>query len=99
MLRRLRPEREKHPEAFLQLTTLIDEQGQVDWGSFGTISIGRAHRQLQAFTIVLSYSRMIFVRLFVGAAMPCFLRGHVEAFSFFGGASRRLTSTACRIGA
>jgi transposase len=89
-LRRLRPERERRPEAFLQLTTLIAEQAQVDWGSFGTISIGRAHRQLQAFTMVLSWSRMIFLRFFVGAAMPCFLRGHVEAFTFFGGVARCL---------
>lgn len=89
-LRRLRPERQRQPEAFLQLRTMIGEQGQVDWGSFGTISIGRAHRQLQAFAMVLSWSRMIFVRFFVGAAMPCFLRGHVEAFAYFGGVPRCL---------
>lgn len=90
LVRRMKPERARQPEAFLKLTTLVGEQGQVDWGSFGNISIGRARRQLQAFVITLSWSRMIFLRYFVGAAMPCFLRGHVEAFAYFGGVPRTL---------
>ena len=34
-----------------------------------------------AFVMVLSYSRQIFLRFYLGAAMSSFLRGHVEAFN------------------
>jgi transposase len=77
-------------EAFLRLRTLPGEQAQVDWGHFGKVKIGLAHRTLFAFVMVLSWSRQIFLRFYLNAAMPSFLRGHVEAFDFFGGVARTL---------
>jgi len=77
------------PEAFLRLTMLPGEQGQVDWGHFGSMKIGRATRLVLAFVMVLAYSRKIFLRFFFGARMPVFLRGHVEAFEYFGGVPRQ----------
>ena len=32
-----------------------------------------------AFVMVLSYSRILFLRFYLGAAMSDFIRGHVEA--------------------
>jgi transposase len=75
-------------EAFLRLRTLPGEQAQVDWAHFGKIRIGGATRPLVCFVMVLSYSRQIFLRFFLSAAMPAFVRGHVEAFAFFGGVAR-----------
>ena len=43
-----------------------------------------------AFVMVLSYSRMSFLRFYLNAAMGSFLRGHVEAFGFFQSAPRVL---------
>ena len=77
-------------EAFLRLKTLPGEQGQVDWAHFGKIQIGRAERVLWAFVMVLSWSRAIFLRFYLSAAMPSFLRGHVDAFRFFSGVPRVL---------
>ena len=77
-------------EAYLRLRTLPGEQAQVDWGHFGKIRIGLALRVLFAFVMVLSWCRQIFLRFYLSAAMPCFLRGHVEAFGFFGGVPRVL---------
>jgi transposase len=77
-------------EAYLRLRTLPGEQAQVDWGHFGKIRIGRAVRKLYGFVMVLSYSRQIFLCFYLSAAMPSFLRGHVEAFAFFGGVPRVL---------
>ena len=77
-------------EAFLRLRTLPGEQGQVDWGHFGKVQIGAATRTLWAFVMVLSWSRHIFLRFYLSAAMPSFLRGHVDAFRFFGGVPRVL---------
>jgi len=83
---RLRPR--PAAEAYLRLRTLPGEQAQVDWAHFGKIPIGQALRPLMAFVMVLSFSRMVFLRFYFGASMPFFLRGHVEAFAFFGSVPR-----------
>jgi transposase len=85
---RLRPKRPA--EAFQRLRTLPGEQAQVDWAHFGKLQIGRATRPLWAFVVVLSYSRRLFLRFYLGASMPFFVRGHVEAFTEFGGVPRIL---------
>ncbi|HQV46365.1 MAG TPA: IS21 family transposase [Nitrospira sp.] len=79
--------RPKH-EAFLRLRTLPGEQMQVDWGHFGHLEIGKARRPLMAFVTVLSWSRQIFLRFYLGAHMENFLRGHVAAFAAWGGVPR-----------
>src|SRR5262245_54756262 len=83
---RYRPK--KPAEAFQRLRTLPGEQAQVDWAHFGKLEVGRARRPLWAFVMVLSYSRRLFLQFYPSAAMPFFLRGHVEAFAFFGGVAR-----------
>ena len=77
-------------EAYLRLRTLPGEQAQVDWAHFGHLQIGRARRSLMAFVMVLSHSRMVFLRFFLDARMDNFLRGHVLAFVAFGGVARVL---------
>ncbi len=79
----LRPRRPA--EAYLRLKTLPGEQGQVDWGHFGHVEIGRAKRPLMAFVMVLSFSRQLFLRFYLNQRMDNFLRGHVAAFSAFQG--------------
>lgn len=79
---RIRPRRKV--EAFLRLRVLIGEQAQADRGSFGKLTIGKALRALWAFVMVLCWSRQIFVRFYLSAAMPSFVRGHVDAFNSFG---------------
>ena len=65
----------------LRLRTLPGEQAQVDWGTSGTLTIGRARRPLMAFVMVLSWSRQIYLRFFLDARMENFLRGHVAPSS------------------
>jgi transposase len=78
------------PEAYLRLKTLPGEQAQVDWGHFGTLTIGRAVRPLMAFVMVLSWSRQIRLRFFPDARMASFLRGHEAAFQAWDGLPRVL---------
>lgn len=78
------------PEAYLRLVTLTGEQGQIDWGHFGHLQIGKACRPLMAFVAVLSWSRRIFLRFSLDARMESFLRGHVQAFEAWGGLPRVL---------
>ena len=82
----LRPR--KAPEAFFQLRTLPGEQAQVDWAHFGIRRVEGGTRRLYAFVMVLSYSRLVFLRFFYDARLGSFLSGHVEAFRFFGGVAK-----------
>ena len=88
LVARLRPR--KSAEAFQRLRTLPGEEAQVDWGHFGTRQVGRATRAVSAFVMVLSWSRMPFVRFFYDQRMGSFLQGHVAAFDAFDGVPRRL---------
>ena len=47
--------------AFLTLSFAPGECAQVDWGQFGSISVGHTHRRLSFFVMVLCYSRMLTV--------------------------------------
>jgi transposase len=86
---RLRPKR--YAEAYLRMRTLPGEQAQVDWACFPPVTIGKAKRQVYAFVMVLSWSRAIFLRFYLGHAHTSFfLRGHQDAFDFFEGVPREL---------
>jgi transposase len=87
-VRRLRPA--PPSEAYLRLATLPGEVAQVDWGSFGTLRIGRGVRALSAFVMVLGYSRAIHAVFTLDQTLESFLRGHVEAFAALGGSARTL---------
>ena len=77
-------------EAYLRLHALPGEQAQVDWGHFGPLQVGKARRSLSAFVMVLSWSRAIHVLFTLDQTLESFLRGHVEAFTYFQGAARTL---------
>ncbi len=77
-------------EAYLRLRTLPGEQGQVDWGHFGKLSVGQAERPLMAFVMVLSWSRRVFLRFYLNQQMENFLRGHEAAFAAWNGVPRVL---------
>ncbi len=87
-VKRLRPT--PAAEAYLRIKTLPAEQGQVDWASFGHVMVGRAKRSLSAFLIILSWSRGMHAVFTLDQKQDNFLRGHVEAFEYFGGVPRVL---------
>ena len=86
-VRQLRP---APREAFLVRRTFPAEEGQVDWASFGHVTIGAARRALSAFVLTLTYSRWIFLRFFLDQSLENFLRGHVYAFADLQGCPRHL---------
>jgi transposase len=87
VVRKIRP---AQATAYLALTTLPGEQGQVDWASFGTLQVGRAQRKLSCFVMVLSYSRRVFARFTFDQTLASFLAGHVDAFRDHQGVPRVL---------
>lgn len=58
----IRPPRVHEP--FLRLHHLPGEQAQVDWATFGTVSVGRATRKLYGFVMTLSWSKMTWLSFF-----------------------------------
>lgn len=75
-------------EAFFRLNTFPGEQAQVDWGSFGKLSVAGSSRALSCFVMVLSWSRATFARFTLDQTLDSFLRCHVEAFTSFQGVPR-----------
>ena len=86
---RVRPVVRKR-EAYLRLSTMAGEQGQVDWGDFGTVEVAGGQRRLSAFVMVLPYSRGAYARFTLDQRMDSFLRAHEEAFAALGGVPRQI---------
>ena len=86
-VRRVRPRR---APAYLKLSFAPGECAQVDWGSFGSVSVGHTRRRLSFFVMVLCYSRMMYVEFTVSQTMEHFLACHQNAFHFFGGCPSKI---------
>ena len=77
-------------KAYLRIETLPGEQAQVDWGSFGWMRIGTTQRPLSCFSMVLSWSRMIFLDFSLDQRMETFCAMHQRAFEYFGGVPQKI---------
>lgn len=77
----------------LRDTPPAGEEAQVDYGLLGrwTDPVTKRVRRVWAFIMVLSFSRMLFVRPVLIMDMATWVECHVEAFSFFGGVVARVT--------
>ena len=86
-VRKIRPLR---TPAYLTLSFAPGECAQVDWGSYGSVSVGNTTRRLSFFVMVLCYSRMTYAEFTVSQTMEHFLAGHLNAFHFFGGCPKKV---------
>jgi transposase len=76
--------------AFLTLEFAAGECAQVDWGSFGSITVGSTRRRLSFFVMVLCYSRMLYLEFTLSEGMEQFLSCHRHALEFFGGVPAKI---------
>jgi transposase len=88
--------RPKPVKAFLSLHFAPGECMQVDWGSWGTITVGSTRRRLSFFVGVLCYSRLLYVEFTLGQSQELFLSCHENAFRFFGGVPARTMVDNCK---
>ena len=79
-VRKVRPARR---QAFLKLSFAPGEAAQLDWGEYGTISVGSTRRRLSFFVMVLCHSRLMYVEFTVSQTMEHFLAAHGHAFAAF----------------
>jgi len=76
--------------ATVRFETEPGEQAQVDWGHFGNIQHHGRRRKLYAFVMTLGWSRAMYVEFTLSTDAAWFLRCHLHAFEYFGGASREV---------
>lgn len=84
----IRPARPRR--AYLRIETDPGEQAQVDWGCFGHMRIGTTQRPVSVFSMVLSWSRALFIDFSFDQQMETFCRMHRRALEFFGGVPRKI---------
>jgi transposase len=80
-VRQIRPPQQK---AFLKLRFAPGECAQIDWGEYGSVSVGSTRRRLSFFVMVQCYSRQMYVEFTVSQTMEHFLGCHERAFAVLG---------------
>jgi transposase len=77
-------------KAYLRIEVEPGEQAQVDWGLFGQFRVGATQRPLSAFSMVLSWSRALYIDFSLDMRMETFLAMHRRALDYFGGVPKRI---------
>lgn len=77
-------------QATVRFETPPGQQGQVDWGHFGTIWHEGRQRRLYCFALTLGYSRAMYAEFTVSQGMRSFLLCHMHAFEYVGGVPEQL---------
>jgi transposase len=91
MVRRfISPLRLQTPRVTERFETLPGQQAQVDWAHCGQLWDGERRRVLSAFVLTLGYCRRQYVEFTFSQDLETFLRCHIHAFSYFGGAPAML---------
>ena len=86
----------KQPAATVRFETEPGQQAQVDWDSFGMIDHFGRQRRLYAFVMTLGWSRAMYIEFTVSMDATWWLRCHLHAFHYFGGARARSCTTISR---
>lgn len=86
-IRPIRAERRRLQELTVRYETPPGEQGQVDWGEFLRLPDGR---KLYGLSLVLSWSRAMFVYFTCRMVLQELLQGLMLAFEYLGGWPRKL---------
>ena len=94
-VRQVRPVRKP---AFLKLEFAPGECAQVDWGNFGSVTVGSTRRRLSFFVMVLCYSRLMYVEFTLTEGMEQFLSCHRHAFEFFGSLPEKVVIDNLKVG-
>jgi transposase len=87
-VRLLKAERQK--VAYMRFETEPGYQAQVDFGEFQVEHANGHVQKLYLFSIILGYSRKMYVELIERCDLPTFLDCHIRAFDYFGGVPEQI---------
>jgi len=76
--------------AEIRYETKPGEQAQVDWIDLGRLQVGDVVEHIYVFVMVLSWSRMRYIRMTTDCRTDTFIECHLQAFEFFGGWTRSI---------
>lgn len=75
----------KPKPAFVRFETEPGEQAQVDWSDFGWMESGGKRMKLWCFSMVLGYSRTLYIEFTHSQNLVSLGKAHINAFRYFGG--------------
>ncbi|OVE81464.1 hypothetical protein BVY04_03240, partial [bacterium M21] len=73
------------------------ECAQVDFGACGEIRAGNQLKKVSVFSMVLSWSRMMYLEFIFGESMEYFLACHRNALEFFGSTPKKFRPDCCKV--
>ncbi len=88
-LREIRGTQKKPLKVFQRFETKVAEEGQMDWSPYRLL-IGAVETVVHCFSLILCYSRRLWIGFFRNERLPTLLYAHVEALHYHLGCPVRL---------
>ena len=85
-----RPHRVPRKRTIVRFETPPGEQAQCDYAELGTHEVRGVPTKIYAFTMLLGFSRYLYVEFQTSCASEAFLSAHARAFAYFSGMPRRV---------
>ena len=83
-IRTIRPSTKKERKIFRRFETPPAKEAQADWSPYRVLIAGR-ETTIHCFSLVMAYSRRLWVEFFRNERLPSLLQAHVEALDYMGG--------------
>jgi transposase len=80
----------KPKPAFVRFETEPGEQAQMDWSNFGWIEVDSKRMRLWCFSMVLGYSRTLYIEFTHSQNLVALGQAHINAFRYFGGVTHSI---------
>lgn len=80
----------KPKPAFVRFETEPGEQAQMDWSNFGWIEVDGKRMRLWCFSMVLGYSRTLYMEFTHSQNLVALGQAHINAFRYFGGVTNTI---------
>jgi len=90
-------------KAFIRYETPPGCEAQTDWSPY-TVLLGEKKVKIHIFSMILSYSRYLYMEAFLDEKQDTLFQGHIEAFRFFEGIPSKILYdnqtpvVSCRVG-
>ena len=88
-LKEIRGAPQKPPKVYRRFETKMALEGQMDWSPY-RIPIGPVEMVVHCFSLILCYSRRLWIGFFRNERLPTLLYAHVEALTYHQGCTARM---------